>query len=173
VRVVVGVGVSAAIAVGCCLVLLLRIPSASGANKTVAACPMSHVHYTAYPGVEQGLGTVPWVSSAPDGRFKAHLFFYDPTIFPWAEQHLIGARIFTTQKPRRINPKVLWITRTKGYTKTLTIRGQRLDAPGSFAETYPGYGDYPSYVKVPTSGCWRVTVATGPVTGRIVFSASN
>lgn len=134
---------------------------------------MSHVHYTSYPGVEQGLGAVPWVASAPDARFKAHLFFYDPHKVPWARDHLLGARIFTTQKTRQINPKVLWITRAKGYAQTLTMRGQRLDAPGSFSATYNGYGDYPSYVNVPTSGCWRVTVTTGRVTGRIVFSATN
>lgn len=134
---------------------------------------MSHVHYAAYPGVEQGLGAVPWVSTAPDGRFKAHLFFYDPTMFPWAREHLLGARIFTTQKPRPINPKVLWITRTKGYTRKLTIQGQRLDAAGSFVETYPGFGDYPSYVNVPAAGCWRVTVTTGRVSGRIVLSATD
>ena len=134
---------------------------------------MSHVHYGPYPGVERGLGRVPWISSAPDGRFKAHLFFYDPTMFPWAKEHLVGARIFTTRRSRRINPKVLWITRAKGYTRTLTIQGERLDAPGSFNATYPGFGDYPSYVSVPAPGCWRVTVRTGRVTGRVVFSATD
>jgi hypothetical protein len=155
------------------VVVLLGLPAASGARATGNACPMSHVHYAPYPGVESGLGRVPWISSAPSGRFKAHLFFYDPTMFSWAKQHLVGARIFTTRTPRRINPKVLWITRTKGYTQTLTIRGQRLDASGSFAATYRGYGDYPSYVSVPAPGCWRVTVTTGHVTGRVVFSATD
>jgi len=134
---------------------------------------MSHVHYKPYPGVQRGLGSVPWISAAPDGRFKAHLFFYDPTMFSWARQQLLGARIFTIEKPRRINPKVLWTTTSNGYTKTLTIRGQRLDAPGAFVETYPGYGDYPSYVKVPTAGCWRVTVTSGRIAGRVVFSATD
>jgi hypothetical protein len=94
-------------------------------------------------------------------------------MFPWAKEHLVGARIFTTRKSRPINPKVLWITRTKGYRQTLTIQGKRLDAPGSFRSTYRGFGDYPSYVSVPAPGCWRVTVTTGPVTGRVVFSATD
>ena len=155
------------------LVALIGLPAASGAQPTANGCPMSHVHYAPYPGVEPSLGRVPWISSAPSGRFKAHLFFYDPTMFSWAKQRLLGARIFTTRKPRRINPKVLWITRTNSYTQTLTIRGRRLDAPGSFAATYRGYGDYPSYVSVPAPGCWRVTVATGHVTGSVVFSATD
>jgi hypothetical protein len=134
---------------------------------------VSHVHYAPYPGIEPGLGRVPWISSAPGGKFRAHLFFYDPAMFAWAKEHRVGARIFTAREPRSINPKVLWITRAKGYGRTLTISGRRLDAPGSFSDTYPGFGDYPSYVNVPAPGCWRVTVTTGRVSGRVVFSASD
>jgi hypothetical protein len=158
---------------GSAITLLLGLPTASGAKRAISACPMSHVHYAPYTGVEPGLGAVPWVLTAPDGRFKAHLFFYDPTIFSWAKEQRLGARIFTVRKARRINPKVLWITRTNGYGRTLKIKGQRLDAAGSFSGTYPGFGDYPSYVNVPTPGCWRVTVTAGRVTGRVVFSATD
>jgi hypothetical protein len=149
----------------------LELSASSGAPATNAACPMSHVHYGSYPGVEPGLAAVPWISSAPDGSFKAHLFFYGGV--PWAKQHLLGARIFTTRKQRNINPKVLWITRARGYGLTLKIEGKRLDAPGSFASTYNGFGDYPSYVEVPEPGCWRVTVTSGRVSGRVVFSAAE
>jgi hypothetical protein len=134
---------------------------------------MSHVHYVAYPGVEQGLGGVPWIQSSRNALFRAHLFFYDPRRFAWAKDHLLGARIFTTRRSRTVNPKVLWITRAKGYGRMLTIRGQRLDAVGSFSATYPGFGDYPSYVNVPVPGCWRVTVTTGRVSGSVVFSATD
>jgi hypothetical protein len=132
---------------------------------------MSHVHYGSYPGVGQGLARVPWIASAPAGTFKAHLFFYGGV--PWAKQRLLGARIFTVRKPRDINPKVLWITRSRGYSSTLKIEGKRLDAPGSFTRTEPGFGDYPSYVEVPQPGCWRVTVTSGRVSGRVVFSATD
>jgi hypothetical protein len=53
------------------------------------------------------------------------------------------------------------------------MRGQRLDAPGSFTKKWNGFGDYPSYVEVPAPGCWRVTVSTGPVSGSVVFSATD
>jgi hypothetical protein len=52
-------------------------------------------------------------------------------------------------------------------------RGKRLDAPGSSAGTYRGFGDYPSYVEVPAPGCWRVAVTSGRVSGRVVFSAAD
>lgn len=145
--------------------------SASSGARAPAGCPMSHVHYDSYPGVEQGLANVPWISSAPSASFRGHLFFYGGV--PWAKQHLLGARIFTTRKPRSIHPKVLWITRSRGYGMKLRIVGERLDAPGSFAHTYPGFGDYPSYVEVPQPGCWRITVTSGRVSGRVVFSATD
>jgi hypothetical protein len=146
--------------------------SAAEADSTGDACPMSHVLYRPSAGVDaQGLRSLPWIISAPAGRFTAHLFFYASV--PWRNQHLLGARIFTTRKPRNVNPKVLWITRTPGYSQTLTMRGQRLDAPGSFTTTYRGFGDYPSYVNVPAPGCWRVTVTSGHATGSVVFSATD
>jgi hypothetical protein len=133
---------------------------------------MSHVLYRPYGGVDaQGLERLPWIVSAPAGRFTGHLFFYASV--PWARRHLLGARIFTTRRPRNINPKVLWITRSRGYKQTLTMRGERLDASGSFSDTYRGFGDYPSYVNVPSPGCWRVTITTGRVTGSVVFSATD
>jgi hypothetical protein len=94
----------------------LGLSASSGAHATGNRCPMSHVHYVSYPGVEQGLANVPWISSAPDATFKAHLFFSGGV--PWSKQHLLGARIFTTRKPRNINPKVLWITRSRSPPRT-------------------------------------------------------
>ncbi len=152
-------------------VVSLGLSASSGARTASGACPMSHVRYGTYPRVEAGLAKVPWISSVPGGRFKGHLFFYGAV--PWARKHLLGARIFTTAKPRTINPKVLWITRATGYGSTLRIEGERLDATGSFSGTFKGFGDYPSYVNVPDPGCWRVTVTSGRISGRVVFSASN
>lgn len=150
----------------------LGLSASTEARSTANACPMSHVLYRPYTGVDaQGLRTLPWIASAPGGWFTAHLFFYASV--PWARQHLLGARIFTTRRSHDVNPKVLWITRTHGYRQTLTMRGQRLDAPDSFTDTYKGFGDYPSYVKVATPGCWRVTVTSGHATGSVVFSATD
>lgn len=154
------------------VVVALGLTSSSGARPAGRACPMSHVIYRPYAGIDKaGLERLPWIASAPGGRFTAHLFYYGAV--PWGKQHLLGARIFTTRKPRTVNPKVLWITRAHGYGRILRMSGRRLDAPGSFSSTYNGFGDYPSYVSVPAPGCWRVTVTTGPVSGSVVFSATD
>src|SRR5258707_1121988 len=101
-------------------VVALGLSASSGAHSTANACPMSHVHYRPYGGVDaQGLERLPWIVSAPPGRFTGHLFFYIDV--QWGRTHLLGARIFTTRKPRNVNPKVLWITRSRGYGLTLKM----------------------------------------------------
>src|SRR5579884_1420353 len=166
VRAVVGAGVGLAVVV----VLSCGATAASAALRRGASCPMSHVHYTPYSGVERGLGRIPWIATSRGRSIKAHLFYYEG--MPWGRKRLLGARIFTTRRRRNINPKVLWVIHVPGGGPTIRIRGRRLDGPGAFAATYPAAGpDYPSYVEVPHAGCWRVTVTSGRLTGSVVFAA--
>lgn len=159
--------VAVALVVGLCA---CTTSAASAGLRRGASCPMSHVHYTPYPGVEQGLGPVPWIATSGGGSIKAHLFYYEA--MPWAAKRLLGARIFTTRRRRNISPKVLWVIHARGGGSTIAIHGRRLDGRGSFAATYPASGyDYPSYVEVPRAGCWRVTVTSGRLTGSVVFAA--
>jgi hypothetical protein len=152
------------------ITLLLALPAAGGAAGA-ALCPVSHVHYALDPTAEAGLRSIPWVAAAPSGAFHAYLFYYGAT--PWPRQHLVGARIFTVVKPRKVNPKVLWVPKTAGAGATLSIRGIRLDGDGRFSSRYPAASgnQFPSYVKVPAAGCWRVTVQTGRLVGRVTFAA--
>jgi hypothetical protein len=59
----------------------------------------------------------------------------------------------------------------------LVLSGTRLDALGSFRQTFTsaaaddGTIVYPSIVDIPTSGCWGVRVTIGPRTGLAVFNA--
>jgi hypothetical protein len=55
----------------------------------------------------------------------------------------------------------------------LTIRGDRLDARGTFVQRYPRIvgGQYPSEVVVPEPGCWRLTLSTGGISRRFAFIA--
>jgi hypothetical protein len=144
------------------------------AAAAISVCPVSHVHYVAYPGVTGGLGGVPWLETS-NHSFYAHPFYWGST--PWAKERRTGARIFTTVERRSVNPKVLWIARTTRVGSTLSIRGRRLDAPGSFSSTvrraFGAPPQFPSYVSVPAPGCWRVTVRSGKTVGSVVFAAVN
>jgi hypothetical protein len=149
-------------------VAVLRTSGANGAG--MVSCPVSHVQYLPYKNAGSGLRSIPWVATAPSA-FYAHLFFYGAT--PWPREHLLGARIFTTVKQRNVNPKVLWIPRRAGATRTLSITGIRLDKPGRFTARYPraSGSQFPTYVEVPEAGCWRITVRSGNLAGSITFGA--
>jgi hypothetical protein len=133
----------------------------------LASCPVSHVHYRSYPGVGAGLAGVPWVATS-NGAFYGHLFYLGGT--PWGRSSPVGAHIFTTVVRRKVHPKVLWIARRRPATSVL-LRGRRIDGRGSFSSTWPGSMQTPSYVEIPSAGCWRVTITEGRSSGSVVFVA--
>lgn len=140
-------------------------------STILATCPVSHVHYGLDMRAEPGLRAVPWIATS-NGAFAGHLFYWSVT--SWGRRRMLGARIFTTQRPRKAgHPKVLWLARHGAHYGSLDIRGRRLDAPGSFHTRFANRGtyDFPSYVEIPTPGCWRVTVGAGGATGSVVFAA--
>ena len=136
----------------------------------IPQCHAAPVHYRAYPGVGQGLASVPWIATS-NGAFYGHLFYVEGT--PWLRSKPRGVRIFTTVVKRRIAPKVLWISRRGARTGRLVIHGRRLDALGSFTwrQSYRSGYQFPSYVEIPAAGCWRVTVSSGGSSGSVVFDA--
>lgn len=152
------------------LLLLTRSPNrAEGARHL--SCPVSHVHYARDLSVSGGLRSIPWLAATPAGTLHAHLFYYGAT--PWPRLGLVGARIFTTVEHRDVSPKVLWTPLRRGSGPVLFILGKRLDEPGRFASRYPraSGNSFPSFVTVPSAGCWRVTVRTGGLVGHVTFTA--
>jgi hypothetical protein len=68
--------------------------------------------------------------------------------------------------PEGGNTKILWrTTRDASYSSgELTLRGMRLDGPGTFRQTFPEVspaGHWPSIPVVPSAGCWLFTVSIG------------
>jgi hypothetical protein len=118
-----------------------------------------------------GLRSIPWITTAPGSTFHAYLFYYGAT--PWPRERPVGARIFTTVKPRDVNPKVLWVAQESGAGRTISVSGARFDAAGRFSSRYAraSGNQFPSYVEVPAAGCWRVTVRTGELVGKVTFIA--
>ena len=151
---------------------LFCVVSAGGAeSQRAAACAATTVHYRPAPsGAPEGVGG-PWVAST-NSAFRGYLFYVGAT--RWAKTKPHGARIFTTKAREGVYPKVLWLALGKSRA-AIAIRGARLDHPGSFTSTYPGVGggQYPSYVEIPTAGCWRVLVSSGNLHGSVTFVASD
>lgn len=75
---------------------------------------------------------------------------------------LFGYPLRSPRAPNRAN-KVLWVSRTTPRTPAaLWIRAQRLDGTtpaGTPVEHVVRGGPGPSYVDVPSPGCWRLTLS--------------
>jgi hypothetical protein len=72
-----------------------------------------------------------------------------------------------------LEEKIGWFSRRWGGT-WLTMSGRRVDGDGSFAQRFRaafGAAWYPSGLKVPEPGCWRVTLRTKGWTRQIVVEA--
>lgn len=150
------------------LAAALALPAAAG-----AACPASRVHYGSYAGAGQGLGAVPWIAGTPAASgLVGHLFYYGAT--PWSRRRLAGARIYVGGAHGAVHMKVLWVARRRGFGGRIVLRGRRLDGPGSFRDAYPattaGF-QFPSYVVVPSRGCWRIGVSSGSLSATVTFLA--
>jgi hypothetical protein len=146
----------------------------AGANRSGAAatCQASAIHYRRVSGTPRGVAGVPWIAST-NSAFRGYLFYFGAT--RWARTQPMDVRIFTTKAHMRVHPKVLWVALARSGS-SLAITGTQLDGPGSFAAHYPaaiGGGQFPSYVSVPASGCWRVTVRSGSLRGSVTFIATD
>lgn len=130
---------------------------------TAAACLAAPVHFA--PSRTPGAPRVPWVKAGP---IDGYLFYYAAFAPPAPARATIYTRGRT---PSNGGTKILWYARRGGFR--LTVRGTRLDAPGSFVQRFqPAQnGFYSSITVVPTVGCWRLTVTSGRVRGRFAFVA--
>ena len=151
--------------------LVCAVSVGGAETQRASGCAGTAVHYQpARSGTPQGVGG-PWIAST-NSAFRGYLFYFGAT--SWGKTKPGEARIFTTKAHERVYPKVLWVA--LGSSRgAVSIRGTRLGHPGSFTSTYPGVGgrQYPSYVEVPTAGCWRVSITSGELHGSVTFLASD
>jgi hypothetical protein len=173
------------------LVVALAIPAllaseareagtAEGAAR--AGCAPARVEYTRYPGGDSRLRGLPWVRGEPRSPGLVGLLWYWPR--EWHERRLRAARIFTDgAAPAGYSTKVLWVflgrsAKNRGGSRLL-VRGQRLDARGTFEQEfaavfYSGQNSAPSYasiVDVPAAGCWRLRLSTASLRASVVVQA--
>jgi hypothetical protein len=100
-----------------------------------------------------------------------YLFYYAVPTPPTQPDWMIWAG---GQGPGGIATKILWIAE-KATAATLHLSGSRLDAAGSFRETFASIrgGTFPSIVVVPQAGCWRLTLRAGRTVVRFAVRATR
>ena len=132
--------------------------------EALPACAATTVHYGA---TEVGLPHV----DAPG--VVGNLFYYTgATLMDGRVNESDGLVIYAGGQRGDVATKILWTIRT-GAGRVLRISGRRLDGTGSFDERWRGARgrSFPSIVRVPTPGCWRLSLASGRVRASVVVQA--
>jgi hypothetical protein len=128
------------------------------------ACEVSHVHYERFRGPGSAPKTLPWVIAEPHSvGLVGHLFYY-AAHNSWGKRHLSGWRIFTggESPDKRVSMKILWTGPARiSNASSLVVRGTRI-APAAHFSRVLDVG--PSILKVPSPGCWRLSLTAGPAT---------
>lgn len=127
-------------------------------------CEASHVHYERFRGPGSAPKTLPWVIAEPRSvGLVGHLFYYDAHNY-WGKRHLSGWRIYTggESPDKRVSMKILWTGPPRiSNASSLVVRGTR-SAPSAHFSRVVDVG--PSILKVPSPGCWRLTLTAGRAT---------
>lgn len=131
------------------------------------ACASTLVHYQAPSAA--GLSRAPWVS---EGRkANAYLLYYDAVLADGRVNQSDGAVIYAGGSAASLSTKVLWVVQPSGVQAVMT--GKRLDALGTFTQRLQrvASGRFQTSVRIPTAGCWQLTVQTATTRASAVFEA--
>jgi hypothetical protein len=141
--------------------------------RATPACEASRVHYERFHGPGSAPKTLPWVIAEPHSvGLVGHLFYYDAHN-PWGKRHLSGWRIYTggESPDKRVSMKILWTGPSRiSNASSLLVRGTRIAPPAHFSHLLD-VG--PSIVKVPSPGCWRLSLTAGRATTFLTVLAVN
>lgn len=172
------------------ILVLVLLGASSGARtaasspRAAAACSPALVHYTPWPGGDRRLDSIPWVGGVPARVGLVGLLWYWPK--EWKAARVARARIFLHgATPGGWSTKTLWAFTAPSVAGSGggqgLIRGTRLDAPGSFEESFArihyandrGAPSFASIPDVPRRGCWRLRISMGDLRASVVMLAVN
>jgi hypothetical protein len=169
-------GLAAATAIAALLVVgnLGAQPSHAMGQERAAACSPTPVHWKPRRNVGTRAGLVmPWIAAAAGrARVTGYLVYYAPGS-PVVLVHLPGVVIYTEGRtPDNGTTSILWVPE-RNTGRYIYFRGQRLDGPGEFRQrsSFGSAGTYPSVLRVPRPGCWRVTLRGQNLLAHVTFRA--
>jgi hypothetical protein len=153
-------------------VLLLALGTGTTANGSASACIAAPVFTSGSSPTSGGPKGVPWMRA---GRTVGYLFGYGETL----RQLSPGRVALFTGGNRAAGEamKILWAVRDG--RRVLTIRGDRLDGPGTFVDSFDtvgvagagSWGYHASIVGITAAGCWRLTALSPSTRGRFAVLA--
>ena len=114
-------------------------------------------------------GGAPWIAVGPTrSRLEASLLSYEAYV---ADRRVNQSERMTVRAG--VEEKIIWFSRKWGGA-WLRVAGRRLDGAGSFGQRFraaSGAGGYPSGLRVPEAGCWRLTLRTKGWVREVVVEA--
>ena len=138
-----------------------------------ASCDATPVHFGRAPASDAGLRQLPWIAAGRNGSRVVGYLFYYLSIFGDARVNgSDGLTIYAGGSgPGGVAMKILWAPRRT--RATLRISGRRLDGPGSLVQTLPQASGrmFPSIIRIPQVGCWRLTIGTGKRRATVTVAA--
>jgi hypothetical protein len=163
-----GVGAGTLIAAKTPLSPPLATRSARPADELAAssACQASLVRYE----WNKRAGGAPWISTQVGrSRLEGYLLGY--------HEYLGDGRVNRSESVvlrAGKAEKIAWFSTVWGGSR-LTVTGKRLDGRGTFSQLFRAAmrpsGLYPSAIRIPTAGCWRLTLRTDGLLYRVVVKA--
>jgi hypothetical protein len=147
--------------------LLLSVAGVAAPAVDSTTCHATPVRFTA--GAARGLSAVPWVKVGK--VFRAYLFFYAAELADGRVNQSSGTVIYTRGGTSALTTKILWVARRSNATAV--VGGKQLDGSARFSQilSRAGGGGFPSIIRVPTAGCWKLTVRSGRSRASLVVRA--
>jgi hypothetical protein len=148
-------------------------PSPASGGWRAAPCNATPVHWQPRKNIGTRAGLVmPWIQASPrSARVIGYLVYYTPTSRT-VELHLPGAVMFTHGRtPEGGTTSIIWVPQ-RNAGRFIFFQGRRLDGPGSFRQRsgFGSAGTYPSALRVPAPGCWRVTLRSLNLRAQVTFA---
>ena len=137
------------------------------AGSATMPCASALVHYQT--SLATGLSRTPWVSAG--GKANGYLLYYGTALADSRVNQSDGAVIYTRGSTATVPTKILWAIRQSRPRAVLTAK--RLDAPGAFTQRLQrvATGRFQTIVRIPTAGCWQLTLRTATTRASAVFEA--
>jgi hypothetical protein len=139
---------------------------------TQPACHPAVVHYDSNPLFPSSIRQAPYVEVRNNGSLLAgHLFYYS-AVPAWHGHQPKTFRVFSNGilGGTNVHMKILWTLTGSVARRGLAVRG--VNQTGKhFTQFYPGGSQMPSYLTVPSAGCWRLSLDTGTLRGSLIVNA--
>jgi hypothetical protein len=132
------------------------------------SCHVSEVYRTRAITRVDSLTRVPWLQMMPSSAGVVGYLFY--SIPAPATRYTV---LETNGQVVHRNTKILWVLGKRNGSSTLTVRGSQVYGTAHFqqlfAEAVSPPANYPSIIRVPVAGCWKITVRSGAATASAVM----